>query len=188
MFFSKSLLRHPQARSTLSEMTGETHFERYIPDPHPESLVSPDKIRRHILCSGQVYYQLLKEREDRGVDDVAISRVEQLSPLPYELLTPHLDHYPNADVVWCQEEVSLALRVSSLTFQHLNNGAWTYIQPRLITTMKHCEHHKNKVPIYAGRKPSSSVATGSKSAHKAEIAMINEMAFEKADKGGFAPE
>ncbi len=56
--------------------------------------------------TGQVYYALLKEREDKGINDVAISRVEQLSPLPYELITPHLDKYPNAELMWCQEEVS----------------------------------------------------------------------------------
>jgi len=106
VFFSKSLLRHPLARSTLSEMMDDTVFQRYIPDPHPDSLVEPEKIRRHILCTGQVYYQLLKEREDKKIDDVVISRLEQLSPLPYELLTPHLDKYPNADLVWAQEEVS----------------------------------------------------------------------------------
>ncbi len=106
VFFSKSLLRHPLARSTLSEMMDDTVFQRYIPDPHPDSLVEPEKIRRHILCTGQVYYQLLNEREDKKIDDVVISRLEQLSPLPYELLTPHLDKYPNADLVWAQEEVS----------------------------------------------------------------------------------
>ena len=106
VFFSKNLLRHPQARSTLEEMSGESHFERYLPDPHPESLCPPEEIRRHILCTGQVYYQLLKEREDKGYNDVAISRLEQLSPMPYDLMTPHLDKYPNADIMWCQEEVS----------------------------------------------------------------------------------
>lgn len=148
----------------MSEFVGETTFQRYIPEPHIESLVEPEKIRRHILCSGQVYFQLLKEREERKINDVAISRIEQLSPLPYDLLTPHLDKYPNADVVWAQEEP-------------LNNGAWTYVQPRLITALKETQNHKDKVPIYAGRKPSSSVATGSKNAHKAEIEMINDMAF-----------
>jgi len=59
----------------------------------------------------------------------------------------------------------------------LNNGAWTYVQPRLITALKETEHHKDKIMVYAGRKPSSSVATGSKVAHKHEIEMINEMAF-----------
>ncbi|NXD32155.1 ODO1 protein, partial [Spelaeornis formosus] len=164
VFFSKALLRHPLARSTLEEMSDGTSFQRYLPEPHPENLVAPEKIRRHILCSGQVYYQLLKEREDKGINDVAISRLEQLSPLPYDLLTPHLDKYPNAELMWAQEEP-------------LNNGAWTYVQPRLITALKETEHHKDKIPVYAGRKPSSSVATGSKYAHKAEVEMINEMAF-----------
>ncbi|KAJ9114880.1 2-oxoglutarate dehydrogenase E1 component [Naganishia adeliensis] len=166
VFFSKNLLRHPMARSNLEEMTGETVFQRYLPDVHPENLAAPEKIRRHILCTGQVYYQLLKEREDQGITDVAISRVEQLSPLPYDLITPHLDKYPNAELMWCQEEP-------------LNNGAWTYVQPRLITAMNNTEHHKGKVPRYAGRNPTSSVATGSKSAHKAEIALISRMAFEQ---------
>jgi 2-oxoglutarate dehydrogenase E1 component len=109
IFFSKSLLRHPLAKSGIEDFIGDTTFQRYIPEPHTDALVAPEKIRRHILCSGQVYFQLLKEREDRKIDDVAISRVEQLSPLPYDLLTPHLDTYPNADIVWAQEEVSYFL-------------------------------------------------------------------------------
>ena len=64
--------------------------------------------------------------------------------------------------------------------QPLNNGAWTYVQPRLITALQQTEHHKEKVPIYAGRKPSSSVATGSKIAHKHENEMINDTVFAKA--------
>lgn len=102
LFFSKSLLRHPRARSELSEMVGDTHFQRYLPEPHPESLVPAEQIRRHILCTGkfyaacktrtltrpagQVYHTLLQEREEKGIKDVAISRVEQLSPFPYDLV------------------------------------------------------------------------------------------------------
>lgn len=66
----------------------------------------------------------------------------------------------------------------------MNNGAWTYVQPRLITALKETQHHKTRVPIYAGRKPSSSVATGSKYAHKAEVEMINTMAFATAQQEG----
>jgi 2-oxoglutarate dehydrogenase E1 component len=181
-------------------MEGDTIFQRYLPDPHPENLAAPEQIRRHVLCSGQVYYQLLQEREKRGINDIAISRVEQISPLPYDMLTPHLDKYPNADLVWAQEEVSSSdsrlfklhslLTASSshqmlilLLPQPLNNGAWTYVQPRLITALKQTEHHKSKVPIYAGRKPSSSVATGSKAAHKKEVEMINDMAFGDVENG-----
>jgi 2-oxoglutarate dehydrogenase E1 component len=86
LFFSKSLLRHPEARSHLSEMTGDTIFQRYLPEPHPENMVPPEEVRRHILCTGQVYYTLIKEREARGINDVAISRLEQISPFPYELV------------------------------------------------------------------------------------------------------
>jgi 2-oxoglutarate dehydrogenase E1 component len=75
------------ARSSIEEMSGDTVFQRYIPEPQAEELEAPEKIRRHILCSGQVYYALLKERTEKGIKDVAISRVEQLSPLPYELVS-----------------------------------------------------------------------------------------------------
>ncbi|KAG6812719.1 hypothetical protein H0H92_001080 [Tricholoma furcatifolium] len=165
VFFSKSLLRHPRARSDLSEMVGETHFQRYIPEPFQEALVAPEEIKRHILCTGQVYHALLQEREDRGIKDVAISRIEQLSPFPYDQLTPHLDMYPNADLLWCQEEP-------------LNNGAWSYIGPRIYTAAGQTQHHKGKYPYYAGRGPTSSVATGSKAQHKKEIAMFLHDAFD----------
>ncbi|KAH7106211.1 2-oxoglutarate dehydrogenase complex E1 component mitochondrial precursor [Auriculariales sp. MPI-PUGE-AT-0066] len=163
-FFSKALLRHPLARSKLSEMVGETHFQRYLPDPHPEELVTPEEIKKHILCSGQVYFTLLKEREDRGLKDVAISRLEQIAPFPYDLLTPHLDKYPNAELIWCQEEP-------------LNGGAWTYVGTRILTAANRTQHHQGKYPHYAGRAPTSSVATGSKLAHKHEIEQFLERAM-----------
>jgi 2-oxoglutarate dehydrogenase E1 component len=69
-------------------MTGESHFQRYLPEPHPEeALVPPEEIKRHILCTGQVYYTLIAEREARGIKDVAISRLEQISPFPYDLVS-----------------------------------------------------------------------------------------------------
>lgn len=86
LFFSKSLLRHPLARSNLEEMVGETQFERYIPEPHPATLAAPEDIKRHILCTGQVYFALLQAREERGITDIAISRIEQLSPFPYDMV------------------------------------------------------------------------------------------------------
>jgi 2-oxoglutarate dehydrogenase E1 component len=83
-------------------MIGDTHFQRYLPEPHPEDLVPAEQIRRHILCTGksmplhkihpltrplgQVYHTLLQEREDKGIKDVAISRIEQVSPFPYDLV------------------------------------------------------------------------------------------------------
>ncbi|KAG7088597.1 2-oxoglutarate dehydrogenase E1 component [Marasmius oreades] len=165
LFFSKNLLRHPKARSELSEMVGETSFQRYIPEPHPETLVSPEDIKRHILCTGQVYHTLLAAREERGIKDIAISRVEQVSPFPYDLITPHLDKYPNASLFWSQEEP-------------LNNGAWNYVGPRIYTSAQHTEHHKGKYPRYSGREPTSSVATGSKAQHKKEIEQFVNVAFD----------
>lgn len=113
---------------------------------------------------GQVYYQLVKERERRGIKDIAISRIEQISPFPYDLITPHLDTYPNAELTWVQEEP-------------LNCGAWTYVGSRIMTAGSKTKYHQDKFPAYAGRPPYSSVATGSKSAHKAEIEAFLNRAF-----------
>lgn len=188
LFFSKNLLRHPNARSTLEEMVGETRFERFIPETSTE-VVADDQVKRVILCSGssrcfpfptvprlqltlsllaltgQVYQTLLKEREDRKINDVILCRVEQISPFPYDMVTPYIDQFPNADIVWCQEEP-------------LNAGAWSYIQPRLYTVFKQTENHKQRTPIYAGRNPSSSPATGKKAIHLAEIKQFLDQAFD----------
>ncbi|KAF7335011.1 2-oxoglutarate dehydrogenase complex E1 component, mitochondrial [Mycena venus] len=102
VFFSKGLLRHPKAHSDLSEMIGDTHFQRYLPEPHPENLVTPEEITRHILCTGQVYHTLLAAREEWGIKDVTISRIEQISLFPYDLIHPHLEKSPNASLLWCQ--------------------------------------------------------------------------------------
>jgi 2-oxoglutarate dehydrogenase E1 component len=140
-------------------------FQRYLAESEPEGFAAPEEVVRHILCSGQVYYTLLAEREKRGLKNVAISRVEQLSPLPYDLITPHLDRYPNATTYWVQEEP-------------INNGAWTYVQPRLETAMRETKHHSNRRVYYAGRGPTSSVATGSKKQHALEIEQFLEAAFD----------
>jgi 2-oxoglutarate dehydrogenase complex dehydrogenase (E1) component-like enzyme len=125
----------------------------------------------HILSSlfnlaliGQVYQTLVKEREDRKLNNVVICRVEQISPFPYDLLTPYIDQFPNADIVWAQEEP-------------LNAGAWSYVQPRLFTAFKATKNHTDKTPVYAGRNPSSSPATGKKAIHLQEIKSFNEQAF-----------
>lgn len=124
-------MRHPQARSTIEEMTSETNFLRYIPE-NTQNLTAPRDIRKHILCSGQLYYALVKARETKGVNDIAISRIEQYSPFPYDLLRDHIDTYPNAELVWAQEEP-------------LNMGAWTYVNNRIQSTMNISECYKGKV-------------------------------------------
>jgi 2-oxoglutarate dehydrogenase E1 component len=173
IFFSKSLLRHPLARSSVDELTGESQFQWIIPDMEHATgaLKSPDQIDRVILCSGQVWAALHKYREDNKIDNVALTRIEQLNPFPWHQLRENLDMYPNAKtVVWAQEEP-------------LNAGAWSFTQPRIETLLNHTQHHDRKHVMYAGRGPSASVATGLKNVHTKEERDFLEMAFTvKQDK------
>ncbi|KAH1490015.1 hypothetical protein LV164_000194 [Aspergillus fumigatus] len=166
IFFSKSLLRHPIARSDIEEFTGDSHFRWIIPDPaHGSTIDEPEKIERVILCSGQVYATLVKHREANGIRNTAITRVEQLHPFPWAQLKENLDSYPNAkDIVWAQEEP-------------LNAGAWSYTQPRIETLLNETEHHNRRHVLYAGRPPSASVATGLKSVHAKEEQDFLQEAF-----------
>lgn len=113
----------------------------------------------------------MKHREQKGIKDVAITRVEQLHPFPWQQLKENLDSYPNAqNIVWCQEEP-------------LNAGPWSFSQPRVETLLNSTEHHNRRHVMYAGRAPSASVATGLKAAHQKEEKDLLEMAFEvKQDK------
>ncbi|KAF2204580.1 2-oxoglutarate dehydrogenase, E1 component [Delitschia confertaspora ATCC 74209] len=167
LFFSKSLLRHPLARSNIEEFTGDSHFQWIVPDEaHATGDIAPhDEIKRVILCCGQVYAALVKERESRGLKDVAITRIEQLHPFPWQQLKENLDSYPNAEnIVYCQEEP-------------LNAGAWSFTQPRIETLLNQTQHHNRRHVMYAGRNPSASVATGIKNAHKKEEKDLLEAAF-----------
>ncbi|BFZ61136.1 2-oxoglutarate dehydrogenase E1 component [Saitoella coloradoensis] len=157
LFFSKALLRHPLARSDLDEFTGDSHFQRVLPDRgHQDGTLKPEsECKRVVLCSGQVFAALHKARESGKLDDVAIVRVEQLHPFPFAVLKEILEKYTNLqDLVWCQEEP-------------LNAGAWSFVQPRLHTLMQEMGK-KDLVARYAGRAPSASVATGNKLQHKQE--------------------
>jgi len=173
LFFSKSLLRHPMARSDISEFVGDSHFQWIIPDPAHETgeIEANDQIKRVILCTGQVYAALAKHRQDKGMKKTAITRVEQLNPFPWQQLQENLDSYPNAEtIVWCQEEP-------------LNAGAWSFTQPRLETLLNHTKYHNRRHVMYAGRNPSASVATGLKSVHTKEEKALLETAFTvKQDK------
>lgn len=172
LFFSKSLLRHPLARSNIEDFTGESHFKWIIPEEeHGKSIDEPENIQRVILCTGQVYVALHKYRADNKITDTAITRIEQLNPFPWQQLKENLDMYPNAKtIVWCQEEP-------------LNAGGWSFTQPRIETLLNETEHHDRKHVMYAGRNPSASVATGLKPAHLKEEAELLDMAFTvKQDK------
>ena len=155
IFFSKSLLRHPLARSDLSEFTGDSHFPWVIEDKElGNSINDKPGIKRLVLCSGQVYATLFKKREDLGDRETAFLKVEQFHPFPYALLRDAFKTYPALeDLVWCQEEP-------------LNMGAYWYMKPRLNATLKEAGVD---LPLrYAGRDPSASIATGNKKRHHAE--------------------
>ena len=110
MMTPKSLLRHKRATSRLDEMASGTSFHRVLWDdaqllPDEKTKLLPDdKIRRVILCSGKVYYDLYEEREKRGIDNMYLLRVEQLYPFPTKALVMELGRFKQAEVVWCQEE------------------------------------------------------------------------------------
>jgi hypothetical protein len=117
--------------------------------------VPDDKIRRVVLCSGKVYYDLYEEREKRGIDDVYLMRVEQLYPVPLKALVHELARFKNAEVVWCQEEPR-------------NMGAWHFIEPYLEWVLNQI-HAPNRRPRYAGRAASAATATGLMSKHLAQL-------------------
>ncbi|KAI4143082.1 MAG: hypothetical protein LQ340_007120 [Diploschistes diacapsis] len=172
IFFSKSLLRHPLARSSLSDFTGDSHFQWIIPDPaHASNDINPpDEISRVIICTGQAYVALHKHRADKGIKDAAITRIEQLNPFPWKQLRENLDMYPNAkNIVWAQEEP-------------LNAGGWSFTQPRIETLLNETRHHSHKHVLYAGRNPSASVATGLKGSHVKEEQELLEVAFSVRQK------
>ena len=116
----KSLLRHKRAVSRLDELAAGTTFHRLLWDdaqslPNEKiKLVADDKIRRVIMCTGKVYYDLYEEREKRGIDDIYLLRVEQLYPFPTKALVAELSRFKQAEMVWCQEEPR-------------NMGAWFFV-------------------------------------------------------------
>ncbi len=165
----KSLLRHKRAVSTLKEMGPGSSFHRVLWDDAETrpgstvSLVGDDKIRRVILCSGKVYYDLLEEREKRGIDDVYLLRVEHFYPYPAQSLITELKRFTRADMVWCQEEPK-------------NMGAWFFMDPNLEWTLGQVGA-KIKRARYVGRPAAASPATGLMSRHKQELEDFLNEAF-----------
>lgn len=160
----KSLLRHPACKSSLAEFGPGTMFKRVIPDQNP-SLVAPDSVRKLVFCSGKVYYELQSERATHDVNDIAFVRVEQLSPFPFDLVAREAAKYPNAEIIWRQEESK-------------NMGAWTYVQPRFATALKAINNDVARSGIsYIGRNPSAAPATGSAIIHNIEQKGLMEETF-----------
>ncbi|MEZ5920731.1 MAG: 2-oxoglutarate dehydrogenase E1 component [Parvularculaceae bacterium] len=165
----KSLLRHKRAVSTLKEMGPGSSFHRVLWDDaeyRPGStvkLVGDDKIKRVVMCSGKVYYDLLEEREKRGLDNVYLLRVEQFYPFPAQSMMKELQRFSKADMVWCQEEPK-------------NMGGWSFMEPNIEWTLNQIGA-KTKRARYVGRAASASPATGLMSRHKQELDDLLEEAL-----------
>ncbi len=167
----KSMLRDKRMTSPLSDFLPGTRFMRTLPET--ETLVADQKVRRVLLCSGKVYFDLVAGREERGIDDVAIIRVEQLYPWPKNTLVKHLSRYPNAEFFWVQEEPA-------------NMGSWLFVQPRLSFLMEEMGH-KDPRPTYMGRRAAASPATGLLRHHNEEQARIVEYALTGKREDLFQP-
>lgn len=168
----KSLLRHKKAVSDLSYLAEGSSFHRVLWDDAQDGRnttiqLKPDKdIARVILCSGKVYYDLLDERERLGRDDVYLLRLEQFYPWPMKSITTELARFPQADLIWCQEEPK-------------NMGGWTFVDPWLELTLGRMNIAAKRAR-YAGRQASASTAAGLMSRHQKELQTFLTAAFAPA--------
>ncbi len=162
----KSLLRHPLCISDAEDFTTGSQFHRVLWDDaekgHSDTKLAADKkIKRVVLCSGKVYFDLLAERDKRGIDDIYLMRIEQFYPFPAMSLSKELERFKGAEIVWCQEEPK-------------NQGAWSFIEPNLewVLTRLGAKHQR---PRYVGRPATASPASGLMSQHKAQQeALVDE--------------
>uniref|UniRef100_A0A4W6EZU0 2-oxoglutarate dehydrogenase complex component E1 n=1 Tax=Lates calcarifer TaxID=8187 RepID=A0A4W6EZU0_LATCA len=155
VFTPKSLLRHPEAKSSFDDMLPGTHFKRIIPDDGAAAS-GPEKVKRIIFCTGKIYYELTREQKCKMTSRLS----PQLSPFPFDLVKAETDRYLNADLVWCQEE-------------HKNQGYYDYIKPRIRTTIS-----RTRPVWYAGRDPAAAPATGNKQTHLMELQRLLDTAFD----------
>ncbi len=154
----KSLLRAKDAASPLSEFT-RGGFQTIIPESKD---VKADKVKRIVACSGKVYYDLARKREEKGIDDVVLLRVEQLYPFPHKAFATELKKYPNAtDIVWCQDEPQ-------------NQGAWFFVQHYIHENMT-----EGQKLGYSGRAASASPAAGYSHLHQEQQKVLVDGAFAK---------
>ena len=162
----KSLLRHPLAVSTAEDFQTGSTFHRVLWDDAQRGnstteLVADDQVKRVVICSGKVYYDLLAARDAAGITDVYLMRLEQFYPFPAQSMLRELGRFKDAEIVWCQEEPK-------------NQGGWTFVEPNLewVLSRINAKHARAR---YVGRAAAASPATGLASRHKAEQeALVNE--------------
>ncbi len=166
----KSLLRHKLAVSDLADFSGDSHFRRIVSDLSPPT---QGDTRRLVLCSGKVAYELMEARDAAGDLGVEVVRIEQLYPFPSEPLVKRLGAMPKLEtLVWAQEEPR-------------NKGAWLFVQPLLEQCLGEAGFAGMR-PIYAGRAPSASPATGLARRHAAEQAALIAAALGHSSQAGAA--
>jgi len=155
----KSLLRHKRVVSDLTEMGSGTTFHRLLWDDaqsRADAKIKADQqIRRVVLCSGKIYYDLYEAREAAGIDDVYLMRLEQLYPFPARALISELSRFPQAEIVWTQEEPK-------------NMGAWSFVEPNIEWVLQRLEPPRDHRARYVGRAASAATATGLASKHNQE--------------------
>ena len=156
VFTPKSLLRAKEVASPLAEMGPGSSFHRVVDDPG--ALAPDDRIRRVVLCSGKVYFDLVKARAASGDDRVALVRVEQLYPFPFKTLARMLARWRNAEIVWCQEEPQ-------------NMGAWNFVDRRIEQVLSGLDIAAQR-PCFVGRAEAASPATGLFKRHVEEQALL----------------
>ena len=167
----KSLLRHKKCVSSIEDFSKKNSFHRvledhaYIKNSKMIELKKDNKIKRVVMCSGKIYFDLLEAREKSKNDTLVIVRIEQLYPFPAKTLAKILKRYENADYIWCQEEPK-------------NMGAWNTVRHYIDRTLEIIEFKKTNVK-YIGRNASSTTATGNYNKHVAEQKKILEKVIGK---------
>jgi 2-oxoglutarate dehydrogenase E1 component len=161
----KNLLRNRRCVSSLEEMGPGTTFKRLIPETDPEISENPDNVKKLVFCSGQIYFELLAEREKRERQDVALVRLEQIAPFAFDRVAEMAAKYENAEVLWAQQEPK-------------NMGAYSYINSRIMTATREINGDEKR-PRYVGRPVSAAPATGMTLVHQAEYNDILNGVFGK---------
>jgi 2-oxoglutarate dehydrogenase E1 component len=164
----KSLLRHKRVVSEIEDFLPTNTFHRVLCDGtqvgHSQMELAPDhEIKRVVLCSGKVYFDLFEERENRKIDNIYLLRIEQLYPFPARALIQELCRFPNAEIVWCQEEPK-------------NMGAWSFIEANIEWVLDHINIGHRR-PRYIGRAASAATATGLMSKHLTELRAFLDQAL-----------
>jgi len=163
----KNLLRLKKCVSSLDDMAPGTSFNRVIDETDKEILQDADNVKTLVFCTGQIYYELLAERENRNRKDVALVRLEQIAPFAFDRVASNAERYQNAEIVWAQQEPK-------------NMGAFAYVNPRIMTATR--EMNKNeKRARYVGRTVSAAPATGMGKVHQAEYKEIMNGVFGKTE-------